>query len=231
MSKKHYYIVVDTETTQDDRVVDFGAVVCDRKGNIVAECGVMVRATFGKVDLFHDNSAGELWNKKSLARRMGRYLKMVDSGQRMVASVAAINKWLAQAVARYNPELTAYNMAFDLEKCQNTGIDLGMFEKRFCLWQAAAGMFAQTKKYRQFVLDNHFFNAPTKWRNMTYKTNAEVMAGYLTGNFQDEPHTALEDAKFFELPILVEVVKRRQWREKIKPYNWKSYQARDWFRP
>ena len=38
---KHYYLIVDVETTGDQRVADFGAVVVDRKGNIVASLGVL----------------------------------------------------------------------------------------------------------------------------------------------------------------------------------------------
>ena len=44
---KHYYIIVDVETTGDDRVADFGAVVVDRKGNIIASLGILVDGIFG----------------------------------------------------------------------------------------------------------------------------------------------------------------------------------------
>ena len=32
---KHYYIIVDTETTKKQTVADFGAVVVDRQGRVV----------------------------------------------------------------------------------------------------------------------------------------------------------------------------------------------------
>ena len=34
MAKRDYFLIVDTETTQTDMVADFGAIICDRKGNI-----------------------------------------------------------------------------------------------------------------------------------------------------------------------------------------------------
>ena len=39
---KHYYLIVDTETTRRDTVADFGAVVVDRKGKIVDQFGALV---------------------------------------------------------------------------------------------------------------------------------------------------------------------------------------------
>ena len=231
MAKRKYWIIIDTETTMNDTVADFGALVCDRKGNIYAECAVLVAGHYDEYELFYDASADNIWGRAGLERRTKAYARMLETGSRMIASVAAINRWMAKAVAAYNPELTAYNLAFDTDKCARTGIDLDMFSSRFCLWQAAAGVWGHTKKYREFVLNYHLFNPPTKLQNMTYKTNAEAMAGFLTGNYTLEPHTAIEDAKYYELPILVELLKKRNWREKARPYNWKRYQLRDWFRP
>lgn len=231
MGKRHYFLIIDTETTMENTVADFGAVICDRKGNVYAECGVLVAGHYGTFELFHDIASNDIWGFDGLNKRKDNYKRMLESGHRMLASVNAINKWLVRAAAKFNPELTAYNIAFDLDKLNNTDIDVSMFARRFCLWQAAAGNFGHTKKYRQFIIDNHLFNAPTKFGNMTYKTNAEVMCGYLTGNYVTEPHTALEDAKFFELPILVEILKQREWRGKSKPYNWKEYQTKNWYMP
>jgi aryl-alcohol dehydrogenase-like predicted oxidoreductase len=59
--------------------------------------------------------------------------------------------------------------------------------------------------------DNHYFNNRTDKGNMGYKTNAEVMAHYVIGNYSEEPHTALEDAQYYELPILVSILKKKNW--------------------
>jgi hypothetical protein len=235
---KNFFLIVDTETTQDNLVADFGAVVCDKKGNILTQCGVMVDGIFGEANhpLFFDSNLppDALWGKRDADVRLARYKKMLSGGSRMLASVGAINRWLARVNVQYNPILTAYNKSFDVGKCRNTDIDLDMFQRQFCLWYAAYTIFAHTPKYREAVLALHAFNNPTALGNMTFKTNAETMARFLTGNLEmlDEPHTALEDAKDYELPILVACLKKwsvRKLLSDVKPYVWKDCQVKDWF--
>lgn len=226
---KNYYIIIDTETTITDKVVDFGAVVCDSKGNIVDSIAVMVLETFGVDELFYDTAAKGIWARESINRRVENYNSLIDSGDRIIASVKVINNWLASMVARYNPTLTAYNIAFDNAKCANTGIELGMFTKSFCLWSAAVGNICHTKAYRKFVMQNHLFNTRTEKGNMTYSTTAESVCGYIKGVFSTEPHTALEDARDFELPILINIIKRKGWDTNIKAYNWRDFQVKDLF--
>ena len=76
-----------------------------------------------------------------------------------------------------------------------------------------------------FILDNHYFRPRTEKGNMTYITNAEIMAHYIKGFQEIEPHTALEDIIFFELPILCATVKGRTKKEIMNPpaYEWKNY--------
>jgi len=61
------------------------------------------------------------------------------------------------------------------------------------------------------------------------KTNAEVVCGFINNNLLTEPHTALEDARDFELPILTNIVKKKNWQQKIKGYNWTDFQVKDHF--
>ena len=227
MAKKQYFLIIDTETTITDKVVDFGAVICDRNGNIVNQCAVLVNGIFGVDDLFYDRNAEGIWSKASIARRMGNYTTMLDTGTRMLASIHAINRWLEKVNAKYAPTLTAYNIAFDNAKCANTGIDLSIFAERFCLWAAAVGNICNTKAYRQFVLDNHLFNARTKHGNMTFSTTAEAVTGYLSGAMTDEPHTSLEDIIGYEMPTLVHILKKKGWKEKITPYVWRDFQVKN----
>jgi len=231
MAQKQFFLIIDTETTIKDTVADFGAIVVDRKGVIHKECSVMVAGHFGTFDLFYDNSNDSLWGRRGLEMRTANYMRMLEEGTRQMASVAAINRWLEKVAALYpGIELTAYNLAFDAGKMANTGIDVSMFPKRFCLWHKAFAMFAHTKKYREFILANHLFNPPTEKGNMSFKTNAEVMASFLAGEMlPPEPHTAIEDAKFYELPILQAIVSKSKWREKSKAFNWREVQVKDWF--
>ena len=229
MAKKQFFCIVDTETTIGDTVADFAAIICDREGQIFNSCAVLVKNHFDSMDLFYDKNAKGIWSFEYAQSKKAKYNDMLNNGQRLLASTAAINRWINQAIGKYNPSLTAYNLAFDSAKCENTGIDLSGFNNRFCLWQAAVGNICHSRKYRQFALDNHAFNAATQNRNMTYQTNAEVVAGFLNNQIIDEPHTALEDARDFELPILVNILKKRDWREKIQAYNWRDFQVKDNF--
>jgi hypothetical protein len=232
---KNFFAIIDTETTIDGLVADFACVICDQKGNVVKQMAVIVSDVYKKNDLFYDNKATGEFTKASLSRRYARYDNMIASGSRRLASVISINSWLKKAIALYNPILTAYNLPFDLEKSANTGIDLTEFKDSFCLWQAAFSIFAHKKAFRQMVIDTHAFNTPTAQGNMTFKTNAEVMARFVLGNpsLEDEPHTALEDVIFYELPILKAVFNKKSYRwlkANIRPYSWKETQVKDWFK-
>ena len=231
MAKKQFFAILDTETTCNDTVADFAIVICDRNGRIYAKCAVLVRNHFDSMDLFYDKTkqVGEMWSRDYASKKQQAYFAMLDSGSRQMASVAAINAWIQKAIGKYNPTLTAYNLAFDKSKCQNTGIDLSGFAESFCLWQAAIGNICK-KAYRQFALDNHLFNAPTKHGNMSIKTTAESVFAFLNGAFIEEPHTALEDAQDFELPILVNVLKKRNWRDNIIAHDWKRFQVKDFYK-
>jgi len=238
MSKKQYIATIDVETTQDHKVADFACTITDRKGRIHAQCAVMVDGIFTDAEnhpLFFNKDAGPsaLWSRKSADRRYAKYQKMVQDGSRMIASVGAINRWLERAVGKYDPILTAYNLGFDSGKMSNTGIDHSIFSQRFCLWQAACVKWASSTAYKNFIMQNHYFNPPTAFGNMTYQTNAEVMARFVTGqDLPDEPHTALEDIIGYELPILNAIIKRGKMSDIIDScvgYNWRDYQAKNHF--
>lgn len=227
---KQYFLVVDTETTIDDTVADFAAVVIDRKGVIQTRMAVLVRDHFDTKDLFYIPNINNGWSKSHAETKRAAYTNMLESGSRIMASVSAINNWLNKALGKYNPTLTAYNLSFDVEKSRNTGIDLDIFNSRFCLWQAAVGNICNRKGFRQFCLDNHRFNKPTDKGNMTFQTNAEVVAGYLAGSMTTEPHTALEDILDFEIPILQHILKKHNWKTKVVPYNYRNHQVKDHFK-
>jgi len=239
MAKKHHFIVVDTETTQDDKVADFAAVVCDRKGRVQATCAVLVDGIFTDAEkhpLFFKKGVddSDLWSIKSRDRRRAKYNQMIADGSRMIASVAAINRWLERAKGEYNPKLTAYNLTFDTGKMDKTGIDHTIFSERFCLWHATAGYLAKTKAYKTFALEHHAFNPPTSAGNMTYKTNAEITAKFVLSDSElVEPHTALEDILGFEIPILTSLTRRLSYKQILEVsqnYNWRHFQVKDHFK-
>ncbi len=230
MGKKQYFAILDTETTVTNTVVDLGIIIVDRKGNIHNQMGVIINSEWGVNELFHDKTKTDIWGLSGLNRRKANYTKMLENGSRMLASVNAINRWINQAIRKYNPILTAYNLHFDLDKCENTAIDLSGFSDKFCLWDAAVGNICNTRKYKEFVLQNHLFNNRTEKGNMTFQTTAEAVCGHITGGFKIEPHTALEDARDFELPILLHIIGKKGWRDKSKSYSWNDFQVRDHFK-
>ncbi len=236
MAKKKFFLIIDTETTQDDKVADFGAVVCDKAGNIHHEIGLLVKEFYfdrKNHPLFHMGDF--LGGAANLPRRYAAYDEMIVNGTRMAASVPAINSWLAKVKAKYNPVLTAYNLAFDRGKLTNSGIIANeLFPEQFCLWYAAAEKWGHRKDYLDCVLRNHFFGNRTKTGHMGVQTKADVMAKFLLGDdLPDEPHTALEDARDYELPILKALVKNTPPKVYMnaKPYSYRDYALRDLFTP
>ena len=226
---KEFYMIVDTETTMDRHVCDIGIVITDRQGNIYQEKGFLL-PSYSKEDLFHCKDG--FFAKEGLEKRYKRYEEMLENGERDKVTIRALNKYLENLNEFYKPYLTAYNLGFDASVATNTDINLEQFEKRFCLWHLATKLWAKTRNYKAFIMEHHLFNNPTDKRNMTYKTNCEVMAHFLTGEDRDEPHTALEDAKIFELPILLKAVNRRKWKDAVnQPYSWEKFQVKNHFCP
>ena len=238
MSKRKFFITIDTETTQTNMVADFAAVVTDKTGKIYHEIGILVGDFFSdkeKHPLFHIfGDKNDVFSKESLPDRYAAYEAMLQNGRRVLASVGAVNRWLAKAQAMYNPTLTAYNLAFDLGKMNNSGIIADdLFTDRFCLWYAATEKWGHSKAYKDFVLRNHLFGNRTKGGHIGYQTKADAMAKFLLGDeLPDEPHTALEDAKFYEVPILTALVKNTSPKNYMNPapYNWRNHSLRDNFR-
>lgn len=202
---RHYYLIVDTETTQRGTVADFGAVLITKQGEIIERFGAMVLNHFGSLPLFSDPTAPDsaLWSEQSAKRREKDYYSMLDTGERSISSVGLINQWLTGINARYAPVLTAYNIAFDLGKCRNTRIDLGIFAQSFCLMKAAKRQIGTLAEYHDFCNANGLLTAKLRNPSMT----ADTMAKFIFGtSLEDEPHTALEDAQFYEAPILTKIL-------------------------
>jgi len=207
---RHYYLIVDTETTKRGTVADFGAVIVTKQGEIVEQFGAMVLGHFGKLPLFSDPSADPdaFWSEQSAYRRAKNYDDMLESGERSISSPALINQWLAGIKARYNPTLTAYNLAFDLGKCRNTRINLGIFGSRFCLMKSAKRKIGVLASYQDFCKARGLLTAKLRKPSMT----ADAMAKYIadteySGSLADEPHTALEDARDYEAMILTYILR------------------------
>jgi hypothetical protein len=206
---KHYYLIVDTETTAKQTVADFGAVIMDRKGNIVEQFGVLLDGHFGTLPLWSDPRAPAeaFWSTQMAHRRKKHYDDLLTAGQRSICSPALVNLWLARVKGQYDPAVTAYNIGFDWSKCRNTGIDLGIFQTRFCTMKAARAFIATRADYVDFCQARGLLTGMGQ-----PKTSADAMAKYVidrqhSGSLADEPHTALEDARDYEAPILAHILR------------------------
>jgi hypothetical protein len=239
VGKKKFFVTIDTETTQSGMVADLGVVVSDKQGNIHYEQGLLIGDFFSDREahpLFHVyGDANDVFSKASLPKRYERYEAMLQDGKRMLCSVAAVNRLFAKIANRYNPVATAYNKAFDWDKLDNSGVPVAdFFPKSFCLWHAAVAKWGNTREFKAFALQQHRFGNRTKTGHMGIQTKADVMAKFLLGeSLPDEPHTALEDARDYEVPILTALVKNTSPAVYMYPpsYNYRDWAVRDHYIP
>ena len=185
-SKKQFHTIVDCETTNDNLVADFGAVVVDRNGKVWAEFGAL---------LDDSNFHFALGSKKKVQEK---YNRLMELGYRCDANVAYINNWLNFVRETFNPTLTAYNIGFDMGKCRNTGINLDQFKDRFCLMKLAKSVIVETPEYQAWAYAENMLT-PSLGKP---SAKADAVAKYLDPTLPDEPHTALEDARDYEALIL-----------------------------
>jgi len=217
--KKKFYIIVDTETTERGNVADFGAVVCDKRGNIVKKIGVLT-PYFQKEKLFYNRDSG-FFGIKNLNIRTEKYRAMVKDRKRTLATIRGGNAWLEKVAEMYSPTLTAYNLPFDKGACKKSGIVLP-FENEFCLWKEAARIFGKRVTYINHVLEHKAIS-----EKLNIKTNADIMSKYLSvETLNDEPHTALEDILFHELVIFKEIMRQKKGIKNV-PYNWRNHRLID----
>ena len=194
--KKHYYLIVDTETTftrgEVDTVADFGAVIVDRQNRVIESLGVLVTEEADK------NLHFALGNPKETKKK---YQLLLNAGKRSYMTVAQINDWLEMVALKYSPVLTAYNIGFDMGKCRNTGIYLDQFDQRFCLWGASKATICLDQEYAEWCAENMAYTATGR-----LSSKADYVAQYLDPTLPPEPHTALEDARDYESVILYRII-------------------------
>jgi hypothetical protein len=70
---------------------------------------------------------------------------------------------------------------------------------------------------------------------MSFKTNAETMARFILDepDLIDEPHTALEDAIYYELPILKRLIATTKKKDFMNPnlaFDWRKVQLKNHFK-
>ncbi len=202
--RKHYIIVLDTETCPLDKdfngvtpfnmfVYDIGWAVVDKKGNVYETKSYINR------DIFFDEK--ELMDSAYYSNKLPQYYEDIKNGTRKVATWFNIRKDLADTMARYNTKtVCAHNARFDDGATKNTQRWLTkskfryFFPKQTEIWDTmkmAQDVVAKTPTYKEFCEENGYM---TKHKTPRPQVKAEVLYKYITGdNDFIESHTALED--------------------------------------
>lgn len=208
--RDQFFLIIETQATIDGTVADFGAIVCDKAGMIHQECAVLVADEFEVKSLLHDEKAAGMWSLEGCDSRQRRYKEMLKIGERMLVSAVALNRWLGRIFAKYAPDLVAFDLACELDRLRETGVDVSVFARRFSLRDAAEAHFAQSEKYKAFVEDK-------STGNMTQESRLHAMASFVSGKMLPPvPNTAIEDVKFYALPILTAIVELKDWQKLVK---------------
>lgn len=226
--RKHYIIVLDTETCPLDRtfegvspfnmfVYDIGWAVVDKHGTVYETKSYINR------DIFMEEK--ELMTSSYYAEKIPKYWEDIKSGTRVVATWYNIRKDLWETMKRYNTNtVCAHNARFDDGATKNTQRWLTKSKYRNFLpygteiWDTmkmAQDVIAKTPSYRNFCFENGFV---TRHKTPRPQVKAETIYKYITQNLDfKESHTGLEDV-LIEKEILAYCFRKHQKMRK-KLYN------------
>ena len=207
MAKKKHYLILDTETTTDAKLVyDIAYTIIDRKGNVVKQVNYLVKEM-----IEHPFMVGALARDKFSAKKYKNLYCDWYSNKKMVCPFLDIRRIIRKDIRDYNCIVTAYNAAFDFSALNAMATDLGV--KRFFtkktevwdLWNIALHILCNSKNYTNFC-DAHNFVSDKGNR----KSSAEVVYRYIIQDVTfEEAHTALADTEI-EAAILLACLKRHK---------------------
>ena len=206
MTKK-YYMILDTETTSNAKMVyDIAYTIIDRKGNIIEQANYLVKEITE-----HPFLKGILQRDKFSSRKYRETYADLYTNKKMVLPFLTIRQNIRRAIREYNCPVVAYNMAFDYEALTNMAQDLGkksFFTKNTQIWDLqniALHTLCDSCLYTVFCDENKFFTD-----SGNRKCSAEVVYRYITNDVQfEEAHTALADTEI-EAEIFIACVNRRK---------------------
>lgn len=224
--RKHYIIVLDTETCPLDRtfegvspfnmfVYDIGWAVVDKKGTVYETKSYINR------DIFMDEKV--LMESAYYANKVPKYWDDIKSGKRIVSTWYNIRKDLWDTMKRYNTKtVCAHNARFDDGATKNTQRWLTKSKYRNFLpygtevWDTmkmANDVIAKTPTYRKFCFENGFV---TKHKTPRPQVKAEVLYKYITGDLDfKESHTGLEDVLIEKEILRYCFAKHQKMRKKL----------------
>lgn len=207
MTKK-YYMILDTETTSNAKMVyDIAYTIIDREGNIIEQANYLVREI-----ITHPFLKGILERDKFSSRKYREtYAARYKKEKKIVLSFLAIRRKLRKAIRTYNCPVVAYNAKFDFEALTNMAHDLNkkyFFTKDtkiWDLWNISLYILCDSRNYVKFCDENNYHSEKGH-----RKSSAEIVYRYITRNLEfEEAHTALADTEI-EAAILTACLKRHK---------------------
>lgn len=219
--KKHFYLVVDVETTNDTNdplVYDFGYAVTDRMGRIY-ETGSYINR-----DIFF--GMRDLMDSAYYAHKIPTYLAEIEEGKHEVASLYEIREKVKDIFKRYPIKAVfAYNARFDRNALNTTQRYETKSKFRWFfpygteiwdIWNFACNTICLQKGYVKFCKEYGFVSAKGN-----ILTNAEAVYAYMNKvpTFKEE-HKGLEDVRI-EVAILAKCyATHKKAVRKINPACW-----------
>lgn len=207
MTRKKYYMIIDTETMSNAKMVyDIAYTIIDRKGNIIEQANYLVKEITE-----HPFLLGILKRDLYSASKYKKTYAELYTHKTMVKPFLEIRRNIRRAIREYDCPVIAYNVAFDKTALNDMAQDLG--KKSFFtvdteiwdLWNIALYILCDSRNYTNFCDEHNFIND-----RGNRQTTAESVYCYITNdpNFK-EAHTALADTEI-EAQILLACLKRHK---------------------
>ena len=198
--------VIDTETTKNGYVYDFGAAIMNTAtGEIVATMNAIIEETFNDVSAMATSY---------YAAKIPAYLESINAGKLEVLPFSECFKRFSALIEAHDVRsVWAYNMAFDFKALNRTiaelsnGFVTSFFPagvKCYDLMSSAINIVGNTRRYQKWAIA-HDYVTPTGRARAT----AETIFRFITddASFVEE-HMALSDA-IIEADILAHLVAKK----------------------
>lgn len=198
--------VIDTETTKNGYVYDFGAAIMNiGTGEVIDSMNVVVEETF--------NDVSEMATAY-YAAKIPAYLESINAGALEVLPFSECFKRFSSLLESHNVRsVWAYNMAFDFKALNRTITELsnGFITSFFprdvtCydLMSASVNIIGNTRRYQKWAIANGYVTPTGRAR-----ATAETMFRFISDDASFvEDHTALSDA-MIEADILAHLVAKK----------------------
>jgi hypothetical protein len=227
MSKKKYFLVLDTETCntlEQPLPYDIGWAICDRYGKIYEKRSFVVAETF--LDM------KDVMKSAYYAEKLPHYWDEIKKGSRIIKPMWTIRKQMREDIKNYKVRFVgAYNMAFDKKALNNLmryvskswcrwwfpfGVEF------FCIWSMACDVILNRTTYINFAEKNGLISEKNN-----ILTSAECAYRYIKNDINFvEQHTGLEDVEI-EIAVMAECYRQHKKMEKaINPSCWRKVQKK-----